>query len=188
MDWGLLRKSDKRSAVSRKRLESVGTDAVKSASACAAFVGVVIQRIEPKSRWDPNWAVRGVRFGKADRDNLGKVLVLLRHNFSPRSVPCDVGSATWTSRQDPYERIDQSYAHGGDRVRDVTFRPQGRILWVGNRWVWQVPGAAWRDEVLRGESSPSRRSGIRRLRCTAWRDDESRASRVPHSVRARPLA
>src|SRR3977135_1281003 len=74
MDWGLLRKSDKRSAVSRKRLESAVTEAVKSASDCAAFVGVVIQRIEPKSRWDPNWAVRGVRFGKADRDNLGKVL------------------------------------------------------------------------------------------------------------------
>ncbi len=74
MDWGLLRKSDKRSAVSRKRLESAVTEAVKSVPDCAAFVGVVIQRIESKSRWEPNWAVRGVRFGKADRDNLGKVL------------------------------------------------------------------------------------------------------------------
>ena len=27
-----------------------------------------------KSRTDPNWAVRGVRFGKADRDKSGKVL------------------------------------------------------------------------------------------------------------------
>ena len=38
--------------------------------------------------------------------------------------------------------------------------------------------ATWRNEVLRGESSPSRRSGIRRLRCTAWRDGGSRAIRA----------
>src|SRR3979411_544069 len=74
MFWGLLSKSDKRGAVSRKRLESAATEAVKSALDCEAFVGVIIQRIEPKSRTDPNWAVRGVRFGKADRDKSGKVL------------------------------------------------------------------------------------------------------------------
>jgi hypothetical protein len=74
MAWGLLSKLDKRSAVSRKRLESTVTEAVKSALDCEAFVGVIIQRIEPKSRTDPNWAVRGVRFGKADRDKSGKVL------------------------------------------------------------------------------------------------------------------
>ena len=72
MAWGLF--SEKRSAVSRKRLESAVTEAVKSVVDCEAFVGVIIQRIEPKSRTDPNWAVRGVRFGKADRDKLGKVL------------------------------------------------------------------------------------------------------------------
>ena len=74
MAWGLLSKLDKRSAVSRKRLESAVTEAVKSALDCEAFVGVIIQRVEPKSRTDPNWAVRGVRFGKADRDKSGKVL------------------------------------------------------------------------------------------------------------------
>jgi hypothetical protein len=74
MDWHLLSKWDKRSAVSRKHLESAVTEAVKSVLNCEAFVGVIIQRIEPKSRTDPNWAVRGVRFGKADRDKSGKVL------------------------------------------------------------------------------------------------------------------
>jgi len=38
-----------------------------------------------------------------------------------------------------------------------------------------------------GESSPSRRRGIRRLRCTAWRDDGSHATRALHNARARPL-
>jgi hypothetical protein len=61
------------------------------------------------------------------------VLVLLRHNFS-RSVSCDIRSATRASRQDLYERVDQAQAHGCDRVRNVAFRPQGGILWVGNRW------------------------------------------------------
>src|SRR5258708_25687413 len=74
MDWRRLSKSDKRSVVSRKHLESAVTKVVKSVLDCEAFVGVIIQRIEPKSRTDPNWAVRGVRFGKADRDKSGKVL------------------------------------------------------------------------------------------------------------------
>ena len=74
MDWRLLSKSDKRSVVSRKHLESAVTKVVKSVLDCEAFVGVIIQRKEPKSSTDPNWAVRGVRFGKADRDKSGKVL------------------------------------------------------------------------------------------------------------------
>ena len=86
MDWRLLSKSDKRSAVSRKHLESEVVKVVKSVLDCEAFVGVIIQRIEPKSRTDPNWAVRGVRFDKADRDKSGKVLATvverMQHEFS----------------------------------------------------------------------------------------------------------
>jgi hypothetical protein len=90
-------------------------------------------------------------------------------------------SATWTSWQGFDECVDQADAHGRNRVRNVTFRPQGRIPWVGNRRVRQLPGAARRYEVLRGESSPARRSGIRKLRCTSSRDDGSRASRALRS-------
>jgi hypothetical protein len=42
--------------------------------------------------------------------------------------------------------------------------------------------------TLRGESSPVRRSGSRRLRCTSWRDDGSRAIRALRSAQARPPA
>lgn len=69
-----LSKSDKRITASRKQLESAVTEVVKSAADCEAFVGVIIERIEPKSRTKPNWAIRGVRFGKTDRDKSGKVL------------------------------------------------------------------------------------------------------------------
>src|ERR1700738_2726243 len=64
-----------------------------------------------------------------------------------------------------------NHTHGCDRVWDVALRPRGRILWVDNRWVSEVSGTAWWNEVLRGESSPARRSGIHRRRCTAWRDE-----------------
>src|ERR1700721_2332485 len=86
-------------------------------------------------------------------------LILLRHNFLS-SVCCGVAAATGTSWQSFDERVDQANTHGCDRVRDMAFRPQGGILWVDNLRVAQASGMAWCDEVLRGESSPSRRPGI----------------------------
>jgi len=49
-------------------LELAISEAVKkAASGCEDFVGVIVQRNTPKSRLDPNWAIRGVKFGNADR-------------------------------------------------------------------------------------------------------------------------
>jgi hypothetical protein len=71
----IAKQPDKRIAVSREHLESEITEAIKkSAAGCKGFVGVVIERLEPKSDADSNWAIRGVRFGKADRDKVGEVL------------------------------------------------------------------------------------------------------------------
>jgi hypothetical protein len=36
--------------------------------ACGSFVDVFIELTDPKSPADPNWAIRGARFGKADRE------------------------------------------------------------------------------------------------------------------------
>lgn len=50
-------------------MQSAITEAVKRSEAgCKSFVGVVIRRETPKSRLDPNWAIKGIRFGRADRD------------------------------------------------------------------------------------------------------------------------
>jgi hypothetical protein len=66
---------DQRIAVSRERLESEITEAVRRLEAgCKGFAGVIIERLEPKSHADPNWAVKGVRFGGADREKAAKVL------------------------------------------------------------------------------------------------------------------
>jgi hypothetical protein len=70
--------SDDRSSVSRDRLQSAITEAVKQADPdCEAFVGVIVQRETPKARLDANWALKGVRFGKADRDKSRKALTTI---------------------------------------------------------------------------------------------------------------
>jgi len=40
----------------------------KTAPGCEDFIGVVIRQTTPKSRLDVNWELRGIRFGKADRE------------------------------------------------------------------------------------------------------------------------
>jgi hypothetical protein len=57
----------KRKPVSPQDLQSKIAEAVKSEPDCANFVGVVIERIAPKTRGDTNWKIKGIRFGSADR-------------------------------------------------------------------------------------------------------------------------
>jgi hypothetical protein len=62
--------SGDRSLITSTKLQSAITEAVKkSVPGCEAFVGVIVQRTTPKSRFDANWALRGVKFGRADRDS-----------------------------------------------------------------------------------------------------------------------
>jgi hypothetical protein len=46
----------------------------KAAPGCEEFVGVMVQQDRPKSHLDPNWAIRGVKFGKADRKVVDEAL------------------------------------------------------------------------------------------------------------------
>jgi len=78
-------------------------------------------------------------------------------------------------------------AHSRNRVRNVPFGTKRRSLWVCNLREGQALGTARCNEVLRGESSPSRRSGIRKRRCKVWRGGGSRAILALRSRRARPL-
>jgi hypothetical protein len=70
--------SDGRSSVSRNRLQSAITEAVKKADPdCEAFVGVIVQRETPEASLDANWGIRGVRFGRADRDKCSLALTTI---------------------------------------------------------------------------------------------------------------
>jgi hypothetical protein len=76
--WHWKKPSDNRSSVSRERLQSAITKAVKKADPkCAGFVGVIVQRETPKTQLDANWAIKGVRFGKADRDKCSLALATI---------------------------------------------------------------------------------------------------------------
>jgi hypothetical protein len=66
---------DGRVAKPAEELELMITEAVKAAPGCEAFVGVIIQRITPKSRLEANWELRGIRFGAMDRQIAREALI-----------------------------------------------------------------------------------------------------------------
>jgi hypothetical protein len=70
--------SSHRKRVSRETLELAITAAVKNSDLqCEPFVGVLIEHRAPKSGKDTNWAIKGIRFGKADRDKCSVVLAFV---------------------------------------------------------------------------------------------------------------
>src|SRR5258706_2856674 len=82
-------------------------------------------------------------------------------------------------------RKGQRTTDRGDRVGNVSLRSERGRLGVGNHWEGDIFRLERRNVVLRGESSPVRRSGNRRLRLRAYRDGGSRASGGPHSAPGR---
>jgi hypothetical protein len=69
---------DERCSVSLEQLQSAITEAVKKADPeCEAFAGVIVQRETTKSRHDANWTIKGIRFGRADRDKSSQALVTI---------------------------------------------------------------------------------------------------------------
>jgi hypothetical protein len=70
--------SSHRKRVPRKILELAIAAAVKNTDPqCEPFVGVLIEHHAPKSREDANWAIKGIRFGRADRDKCSVVLAFV---------------------------------------------------------------------------------------------------------------
>ena len=49
----------------------------KSDPQCEPFVGVLIEHHAPRSREDTNWAVKGIRFGRADRGKCSAALAVI---------------------------------------------------------------------------------------------------------------
>src|SRR5262249_12235669 len=96
-------------------------------------------------------------------------------------------SATRASRQRVRQSPREADTQRGDRVRHVALRTQWRILWVDNHREGKIACLARCGPVLRGESSPSRRSGIRRLPHKELRDDGNHANRDLRNGRGRPL-
>jgi len=65
-----------RSVLLREDLEAVITTVVRRAEGCEQFVGVVAERVERESTEDPNWAIKGIKFGRADRNKASAALAI----------------------------------------------------------------------------------------------------------------
>ena len=69
-----------RKPITRAALEQLLADAVRAvAPECEAFAGVIIERVAPETPGGANWAVKGVRYGRADRDRCEAALGMSLH-------------------------------------------------------------------------------------------------------------
>jgi hypothetical protein len=67
-----------REPIKRATLEAAITAAVKKSSpTCEPFVGILVERIPRKSSGEANWAVKGVKFGKSERDQCNSALSVI---------------------------------------------------------------------------------------------------------------
>ena len=65
----------RRASILLDELQAAITAAVRKADpACEAFIGVVIEPLGRSSVEEANWAIKGVRFGKADRRKASSAL------------------------------------------------------------------------------------------------------------------
>ena len=70
----LTKKGQSRNPITLEKLRSAIVDAVKKSDPdCESFVGVVIERHASLGE-SSNWAIRGVKFGRADRDKSNRAL------------------------------------------------------------------------------------------------------------------
>jgi hypothetical protein len=68
-------RKERRVSMTTTELESAISEAVKKAApGCEAFAGVIVRHEKPKSHLDANWAIRGVRFGNADKKLANEIL------------------------------------------------------------------------------------------------------------------
>jgi len=68
----------KRKPITLEDLELAIAKAVRETdSQCESLVGVFVERIVPKSRGEVNWALRGVRYGKAERTRCNAAIAVI---------------------------------------------------------------------------------------------------------------
>jgi hypothetical protein len=67
--FSMDRPLDNRKRISREEMQAAIAGAVKKADPdCEPFVGVIAERTKRSSILEANWAMRGIKFGRADRN------------------------------------------------------------------------------------------------------------------------
>ncbi len=65
----------KRTWIARAALEAALVESVRASDPpCEALIEIIVERVVPASLDGANWAVKGVRFGKADRERCSAAL------------------------------------------------------------------------------------------------------------------
>jgi hypothetical protein len=81
---------ENRQEISLASLQETIAEAVKKADpGCEAFVGVFVERTRPKSRLDPNWDIKGVKFGRADRATANATLATVVKRMQGAFLVCN---------------------------------------------------------------------------------------------------
>jgi hypothetical protein len=61
--------ADTRKPIARGDLEQAIAEVVKASHPeCETFIGVIVERVAPASSNGTNWAIKGVKYGKANRE------------------------------------------------------------------------------------------------------------------------
>ena len=87
MDRSIDRPLDNRKPISREEIQAAITGAVKKADPdCEPFVGVIVERTKRGSLAEANWAIRGIKFGRADRnkasDAINRIVQRMQCDFN----------------------------------------------------------------------------------------------------------
>jgi hypothetical protein len=95
-------KQPPRRPVSREELELSLAEAVR---AChpefEAFAGVIVERVVPSAPGGANWAVKGVRYGAADRHRSGIILSYCVDEAQLKLELAEAGKAGPSARANP---------------------------------------------------------------------------------------
>jgi hypothetical protein len=60
-----------------------------AAPECEAFVGVIVERIVPASLCDVNWALKGLRYGTAEREKCNAAISAIVEQLQQEFIICD---------------------------------------------------------------------------------------------------
>lgn len=67
--------SDGRTGLSRVELEKAMLETIKaSGPECESFVAVIVEKMVPAQLGDANWRIKGVKYGRADRERCGPAI------------------------------------------------------------------------------------------------------------------
>jgi hypothetical protein len=85
--FSMDRPVDNRALISQNEMQAAITEAVKKANPdCEAFVGVFVERTKRTSNLEANWAVKGIKFGRADRskahDAVNRIVERMQCDFN----------------------------------------------------------------------------------------------------------